>query len=85
MKIIKKKKLKLNLTNGATEKNINQTGLELLSSSVLLVLLFACGGQEADHLHRQLQTLKVMFEILSFHREAVLLVSGGHGREDGET
>ncbi|TNN79880.1 hypothetical protein EYF80_009917 [Liparis tanakae] len=32
-------------------------------------------SQEADHLHRQLQTLKVVFQILSFHGEAVLLVS----------
>lgn len=44
-------------------------------------LLFASDGQEADHLHCQLQPLKVVLEILPFHREAVLLVSGGHGRE----
>lgn len=50
-------------------------------SSGFPALLFARAGQEADHLHRQLQALKVVLEILPFHREAVLLVSGGHGRE----
>lgn len=45
------------------------------------ILLLACGGQEADHLHSQLQPLKVVFQILSFHCEAVLSVSGGDTRE----
>ena len=45
------------------------------------ILLLARGGQEADHLHRQLQPLKVVFQILSFHCEAVLPVSGGDTRE----
>lgn len=37
--------------------------------------LFSCGWQEPHHLHGQLQTLKVVLQILSFHCEAVLLVS----------
>lgn len=37
--------------------------------------LLPCGRQEAHHLHGQLQTLKVVLQILSFHCEAVLLVS----------
>lgn len=37
--------------------------------------LFSCGWQEPHHLHGQLQTLKVVLQILSFHGEAVLLVS----------
>lgn len=53
-------------------------GCKNLVLGALLILLFACGGQEADHLHRQLQPLKVMFQILSFHCEAVLLVFGGN-------
>lgn len=61
-----------------SEKIFDPTGLR---SSGSTALLFARVGQEADHLHRQLQALKVVFEILPFHREAVLLVSGGHGRE----
>lgn len=38
-------------------------------------LLFPRGRQEPHHLHGQLETLKVVLQILPFHCEAVLLVS----------
>lgn len=41
-------------------------------SGVYLILLLARGGQEADHLHGELQPLEVVLQVLSFHREAVL-------------
>lgn len=36
---------------------------------------FTRGGKEAHHFHSQLQALKVMFKILPFNCEAILLVS----------
>lgn len=37
--------------------------------------LFTCSGEEAHHLHSQLQALKVVLQILPFDGEAILLVS----------
>lgn len=48
--------------------------------------LLASGRQESHHLHGQLKPLKVMLQVLSFHREAVLPGdSGAQSVSDGKS
>lgn len=53
-------------------RQISLCSLRMFSMSVDCNSLFSGGRKEADHLHGQLESLKVMLQVFSFHRETVL-------------